>query len=250
MTRVHPVAAQGFARAAAAYDRGRPSYPREALDWLVRQAGLGAGDRVVDVGAGTGKLSAGLVQIGLEVIAVEPLAEMRAVLSERLPSVRILDATAEELPLEAGSVAAVVAAQAYHWFAADAALTEFHRVLRAGGTLALVWNARDRQEPLWRELDSIIGRYRDSIPKPESADWRRSLAATGLFRTAGRATFPNVQRLDVESFIDRIASMSFVSALAEAEREAVLERVRRLAERAGGPLELSHTTEIDVFERL
>src|SRR3954468_12871644 len=132
---LHPLAQQ-FAGVADAYDRGRPGYPAEAVTIAAREFELHARDRVMDLGAGTGKLTATLVAAGLDVVAVEPLAEMRA----RLPAVEVVAATAEDLPFADGSLAAAFSADAFHWFDPDAAAAELHRVLRPHGGVALMWH--------------------------------------------------------------------------------------------------------------
>src|SRR6187401_1351234 len=113
---LHPIAERGFGSTVDAYRRGRPSYPAEAVAWLATGLRLGTGGTVVDVGAGTGKFSALLVPTGAEVIAVEPLAAMRQGFAGDLPSVKVLEGSAEALPLADGSADAIVAAQAFHWF--------------------------------------------------------------------------------------------------------------------------------------
>ncbi|MBI3690304.1 MAG: class I SAM-dependent methyltransferase, partial [Mycolicibacterium aromaticivorans] len=130
-----------FGSEAAAYERGRPSYPPEAIDWLLPP---GARD-VLDLGAGTGKLTTRLVERGLDVVAVDPLAEMLELLSSALPDTPALLGTAEQIPLPDNSVDAVLVAQAWHWFDPEQAVAEVARVLRPGGRLGLVWNARDER---------------------------------------------------------------------------------------------------------
>src|SRR2546421_8267168 len=129
---MHPVAAAGFASAADVYERARPSYPEEAVAWMAERTGLVAGRTVVDVGAGTGKLTRLLPATGARVIAIEPVAEMRA----KLDGIDALDGTAEDLPLSNGCADVVTVAQALHWFDLDRALPELHRVLRPDGYLA------------------------------------------------------------------------------------------------------------------
>src|SRR4051812_13713682 len=134
---VHRVAAQGFAAAGQVYERGRPDYPPEAIACLVTHLRIGPGSTVVDVGAGTGKLTQLLLDTGAQVTAVEPVADMRLAFARPLPGVPILEGTAEALPLASGTADALVAGAAFHWFDGPAALREIHRVLRPGGGLGL-----------------------------------------------------------------------------------------------------------------
>ena len=145
---VHEVAL-GFDSTAAAYERGRPDYPPAAVEALVEALAIGPASTVVDLGAGTGKLTRLLVPTGARVVAVEPLAGMRAELATAVRGVEVLDGTAEAMPLGDGRADAVVAAQAFHWFADHQSLSEIHRVLRPGGGLGLVWNVRDQSVPGW-----------------------------------------------------------------------------------------------------
>jgi ubiquinone/menaquinone biosynthesis C-methylase UbiE len=136
---VHRAAATGFARSVEAYERGRPDYPPEAIAYLQRELELRAGRTVVDLAAGSGKLTRQLVALRCEVIAVEPVDEMRAAIGA---GIRTLEGTAEAIPLPDASADAVTVAQAFHWFDGPKALAEIARVLRPGGALALVWNRR------------------------------------------------------------------------------------------------------------
>ncbi len=141
MTRSRQQRSLSFGAEAAAYERGRPSYPPEAIDWLLPP---GARD-VLDLGAGTGKLTTRLVERGLGVVAVDPIPEMLELLSNSLPDTPALLGTAEEIPLPDDSVDAVLVAQAWHWFDPERAVKEVARVLRPGGRLGLVWNTRDER---------------------------------------------------------------------------------------------------------
>ena len=241
MSRIHDAAAVGFARGAEAYELGRPGYPAEALDPLR----LSREVTVLDLAAGTGKLTRPLVASGARVIAVEPVAEMRAALPA---SVEALDGTAEAIPLDDGSVDLVTVAQAFHWFDGDAALVEIHRVLRPGGRLALVWNRRVEGAPLNLALDAIVEPHRHGTPTHRGEAWRAAFDRTTLFGPLDGHVCANEQMLDADGLEARVASISFIASLPAGEREDVLERVRELA--ADGPVVMPYRTEVLVCERL
>jgi ubiquinone/menaquinone biosynthesis C-methylase UbiE len=140
---VHPKAAVGFARAAEAYERGRATFPAAAVEAILAEVGAAPERTLLELGAGTGKLTRALTGSGARVIALEPVAEMRARLADTAPDAEPLDAVAEAIPLDDAGVDAVIVAQAYHWFDPEAATSEVARVLRPGGAVALVWNRRD-----------------------------------------------------------------------------------------------------------
>jgi SAM-dependent methyltransferase len=242
---LHPAASGGFARSAGAYERGRPGYPPAAVDFLVARLRLGPGRVVVDLAAGTGKLTRPLLATGAEVAAVEPVAEMRAALP---PGARALDGTAEAIPLDPASADAVTVAQAFHWFDADAALTEIHRVLRPGGALALVWNRRRMDDPLNRAVEELIAPHRGDTPAFRADAWRAAFERTELFGPLEEHKFPNEQLLDADGLVDRVASISFIATLEEAERAEVLRAVRALA--GDGVVTVPHDTEVQLSERL
>ena len=208
---------------------------------------LGPARTVVDVGAGTGKLTRALLPSGAELIAVEPVAAMRNVLERELPIARALDGTAESLPLPNAAADAIVVGQAFHWFDAPAALREFHRVLRPGGRLGLVWNLRDRRQALQRAIDEITEPLRGDTPAQWGDKWREAPELGGLFSSEAELKVPFELELDANTFLDRIASISFIAALDDARREGVMERVRTLA--AGHPEPWSYVTEVYVYER-
>jgi SAM-dependent methyltransferase len=244
MTDVHPAASVGFARSAAAYERGRPGYPPAAIDFLAARLRLGPGRTVVEVAAGTGKLTRPLLATGAEVIAVEPVADMRAALPA---AARGIDGTAEAMPLATASADAVAVAQAFHWFDGDAALTEIHRVLRPGGALALVWNRRRMNDPLNQAIEELIGPYRGHTSAFHSGAWRAAFERTELFGPLEERVFPNDQSLDADGLADRIASVSFIAALDEKERTKVLGAARALA--GADRVTIRQDTEVQVADR-
>jgi SAM-dependent methyltransferase len=242
---VHPTAAQGFAASAEAYQRGRPGFPAEAIEFLVARLHLGSGRSVVDLAAGTGRFTRPLLATGSDVVAVEPVAEMRAALPD---GARALEGTAEAIPLPAASADAVTVAQAFHWFDGDAALAEIHRVLRPGGALALVWNRRRTEDRINREIGELIEPHRGDAPAHRSNAWRRAFERTRLFGPLEEREFDHEQELDADGLADRVGSISFIATLDAAERERVLRAARALA--GDGRVTLRYVTEVQVCDRL
>jgi SAM-dependent methyltransferase len=242
VSELHP-ATRGFA-AADVYERGRPDYPWAAVESLAERLDLRPGRTVLDLAAGTGKLTRLLVPTGANVIAVEPLPEMRAELERHAPSVLSLAGTAERIPLADGHVDAVTVASAFHWFDADAALSEIRRVLRPGGGLALIWNARDERSPLQLALSEVVDPLRGSTPNRRIRDWRSFLEESGLFDRTERLLFENAQLVDEDGLVARVLSISFIGALPLDERREVEERVRALARTAERPIRLPYMTEL------
>ena len=243
---VHEAASRGFDREAAAYERGRPEYPGEAIAWLVKQAGLATGRVVADIGAGTGKLTRALAISGATLIAVEPVAGMREILARRVPQARVIDATAEDLPLADASVDLVVVGQAFHWFDGRRALAEFARVLKRDGRLAIVYNRRDREDPLMRELERIMVPYRRDTPS-HRGEWREAFKREGSFALAGEVAVPFVELRHRAELVDRVVSVSFIAALPDAEKSAVRAEVQALA--GESPVELRYISEVTLYKR-
>jgi SAM-dependent methyltransferase len=224
---VRALRAASFGSVAEAYERARPGYPDEAVSWLLGKRPL----TVVDVGAGTGKLTRQLVAAGHEVVAVEPLAEMRAQLRAVVPEARALAGSAEAIPLPSQSADAVVAAQAFHWFDDERALPEIARVLRSGGVLGLIWNMRDDSVEWMARLSALLGAERIEYAGYPS----EIVARSGLFEPVEHRTFPFSQRFDRETLRALVASRSYVATLAPDERETLLAAVDRIYDDAAGP---------------
>jgi SAM-dependent methyltransferase len=237
VTPIHDVAASGFSRAAAEYERGRPDYPPALLEPLQLSPEL----VVLDLAAGTGKLTRLLATSGATVIAVEPVAEMRAALPA---SGQVLDGTAEQIPVGAGTADLVTVAQAFHWFDGDAALAEIHRVLRPGGRLALVWNRRIEDAPVNVAIEAILAPYSAGVPTHRRDEWRGAFDRTTLFGPLEEHVFANEQVLDADGIADRVGSISFVASLPDEQRAEVLSAARALA--ADGPVTIPYRTELQV----
>jgi SAM-dependent methyltransferase len=228
--------ATSFAHVADSYERGRPGYPDEAVRWLV-------GDEpcdVVDLGAGTGKLTRSLVALGHRVTAIEPLPEMLEHIPATAPGASAILGNAEVIPLPDGFADVVTVAQAFHWFDHSAALPEVARVLRSEGRLAMVWNIRDDAEPWVADLSTTLG--------PESiaaGDVNAPIDESGLFGPVETATFRFTQVLDRETMLDLVVSRSYCAKLPPAEREPILDAVAQLFDEheADGKIELPYVTE-------
>jgi SAM-dependent methyltransferase len=231
--RIAAAAADGFGRGAEAYEQSRPSYPSDAVEVIVERAAIGPGSRVLDLAAGTGKLTRLLSATGADVVAVEPVAAMRAELEAAQPGVEALDGTAEAIPLPDASVDAVTVAQAFHWFDPPAALAEIARVLRPGGTLVLVWNTRDRSVDWVRRFGELLvdGDGDRPFDRYHTVDYPAVVAegGAGAFGPVEEWSTSWVQAFDADLLVARAASVSVVASLPEADRQVVLDRIRDLA---------------------
>jgi SAM-dependent methyltransferase len=214
--------ARSFARVADEYERGRPGYPREAIEWLLGSEPL----EVLDLGAGTGKLTEALLEGGHRVIAVEPLEEMRAILAARLPGADALEGTAEDLPLRDASVDAVTVGAAFHWFDERAALAEIERVLRPPGVFGLLGNAFDASLPWVARVREILGP--PAIERP--GHWPSVDDLGERFAEVEDREFPHEQRIERASLRDLASSRSSLAIMDGDEREGVLTNLDRLWE--------------------
>jgi SAM-dependent methyltransferase len=215
------VFARSFGSQADRYDRVRPSYPAAALELVL--GGAGRLGRILDVGAGTGKLTAALLDRGAEVLAVEPDPLMLAVLADRLPQVRALAGSAERIPLPDGSVDAIVAGQAFHWFQRPEADRELARVLRPGGVLGLLWNLPDRS------VEWVPKLYQAS--RKHELPWSRQFDELDreLFTGPHQASVPTVHRLPGPGGLrDLVHTWSWVITRSQSEQDAIDDRIRIL----------------------
>ena len=245
---VDPRAATGFSAAADAYELGRPSYPREALALLARELGLTPASTVLDLAAGTGKLTRGLMLFTGRVVAVDASEGMLGMLRKQLPAADARVGTADAIPLPDGSVDAVVVGEAFHWFGTEDACREIARVLRPGGGLALLWNrARPAgaQQPWQPALEALSSPYREaagSFPA-EGERWKRAIQRTGLFEPLDEAEVEHTHEASPDALVALVASWSWIANLAPEERDSLLGKVRDLV--ADQPrLSLSYRTEL------
>lgn len=225
-----------FGAAAEAYDEHRPDYPRDAIRWALAPVADGGGADglsglpVLDLGAGTGKLTAQLVRLGAAVTAAEPDAAMLSALRRRLPSVPALEGRAESIPLPDGSVRAVLCGQSMHWFGLERSLPEIARVLAPGGVLAALWNTDDDQ------ADWVAGLHAaaEGSAGPTVSDHRAPTVAAGFREASGAASFgpaeisdfPHGYRRTADSLVAAVATHSRLLVMAPGERERVLGQVR------------------------
>jgi len=208
--------ARSFGPVAAAYDRGRPSYPRQAAEWLVP----GQARTVLELGAGTGKLTARLVELGHDVHASDPDEGMLDVLSARVPGASTKVGVAEEIPVNDRSVDAVVCGGSFHWFDHERAMPEIARVLKPGGHIAITWNQRDERIPWVRRLGAVLGEAGHDFDSSYDV-----LASSGFFGFVEETSFKHWQDINRESIVDLALSRSDIASMEEGERTAKLAEV-------------------------
>lgn len=228
MTGVHTSAQRGFSTQAVTYAQGRPDYPRQLTGWLAETLRVDAQSNVIDLGAGTGKFTRLLSTLAPTLTAVEPVAAMGAQLTRLLPDVRLVNGTAESIPLPSGSADAVVCAQAFHWFSTEAALAEIYRVLKPAGRLGLVWNVRDESVDWVAAITDIITPYEGDTPRFHTGRWRE--AFTGEYFSEPELTCFSYSHVGSpqEVIMDRFLSVSFIAALADGPKAAVTAQLQTL----------------------
>ncbi|UGT55464.1 class I SAM-dependent methyltransferase [Nocardia asteroides] len=214
--------ARSFGTQAAVYAEHRPDYALAAIRWALEPVGAIEAPAVLDLGAGTGKLTDGLLAVGAEAVAVEPDASMRAEFVRRYPAVTILAGTAEEIPLPDDSVDAVVAGQAFHWFEQSRAFPEIARVLRPGGVFAAFWNIEDGAVE-WVAGLQRVARSEASTPSPPPDE---PLPSHPLFAPFEKAVFAHAQRRTVDSLVETLGTHSHTVVIPADQRAALLGRIR------------------------
>lgn len=235
--------ATAFDLAAAEYERGRPAYAETAIERLAAELKLAPSSTVIDLAAGTGKLTRDLVRRFERVIAIEPLAQMRDELRRGVPGAEAIEGTAEAMPVGGGCADAVVVAQAFHWFDGRRALDEIARVLRPRGGLGLLWNTtpwEHREGPWFALVDDVLERGRadlSTLRRHASGRWLEAFEGETRFEPLADATLENTRRMSREEFLDGFASRSYVAALEAADRDQLLADIAALLERPDAPVE-------------
>jgi SAM-dependent methyltransferase len=244
-----------FSGLANLYARCRPDYPAAAIDFVIQHCGLAGGSLLVDVGSGTGISSRQFAERGLRVLGIEPNGDMRRQASEDITAeltFEARDGRAEATGLADSSADSVVAAQAFHWFDADAALREFSRILRPGGWVVLMWNERDETDPATAAYGNVVGRSKEarSVEGPRRQA-RKVLGTCPLFHGAEQRLFRHTQTVDEEGLLGRAFSASYAPREA-GERETFAAALREVFARfqQRGAMQLKYLTSVDVAERI
>jgi len=234
---LHPLAAH-FVEVADSYERGRPGYTPAVAEAIAAELHLASGARVLDLAAGTGKLTRALLGVGLDVIAVEPQAQLREILTARVGAERVLDGVAEEIPLPTASVHAVTVADAFHWFDHAAALREIRRVLVLGGGLAVLRILPDWRGASWaHQVGTLIAELRPDHPQFDGPRWQDVAQAEG-WTPPREITLTMIQPADPEQVLDYIASMSWIAAMPEDRREETVVKIGEIIRAGETPDEL------------
>jgi SAM-dependent methyltransferase len=225
---------------ATSYERGRPEYAPAAVGALAAELELTPGARVLDLGAGTGKLTRALLAWGLDVVAVEPLAPLRDVLAGAVGAQRVLEGRAEAIPLPDSCVAAVTVADAFHWFDAPAALAEIARVLVPGGGLAVIATVPDLGNVPWGdELGALVAATRPEHPHFDGPSWQDAVREAGGWGAPREIRVSSPQVIEAARMVDWLASFSWIAAMERSRREQTLKRGAELFARGPSRVEIS-----------
>lgn len=224
---------------AVEYDRGRPEYPLAVIGALGAELGLAPGARVLDLGAGTGKVSRALLAVGFDVLAVEPLAPLRELLAQSIGAERVLEGTAEAIPVADASVNAVTIGDAFHWFDQRAALAEIARVLRPGGGLAILITLPDWSGASWaHEVGQLVMESRPDHPHFDGPPWHEAVRAAGGWSDPVEITVKVPQATSPDRIVAHLASISWIAGMTDDERQSFLGRIRALIDAGETPPEL------------
>ena len=242
---VHEAAAIGYARDTDRYHRGRPRYHTDLVKRVAERYGEGT---VVELGAGTGIFTRQLTDLGVSVVALEPVISMRRTLTEVVPEADVRVGAAENIPLSDNAVDSVVASQSFHWFDYRPALDEIYRTLRVGGHLVTVWNVRDESVAWVKAYTDIIDRYADpDVPRYRNMTWRRAINADARFAPVDEWRMANPFPTSVDGVVDRALSTSFISPLSQEKQRVVAEAIRALVEPLGSAIEFPYVSQLQAW---
>ncbi|MGI8802629.1 MAG: class I SAM-dependent methyltransferase [Solirubrobacteraceae bacterium] len=241
--KIHPLAAQ-FAEVAGAYERGRPEYAPAVIGALAAELKLAPGARILDLAAGTGKLTRTLLAGGFDVIAVEPLDALRRAMVASVGAERVREGRAEKIPLPDASVYAVTVADAFHWFDQAAAMSEIRRVLRSGGGLAVIHTAPDWGDAPWaHDLGRLMNGLRPPHPHYDGPSWREALGGSGGWSAPWEVRVTTRQAVTAEQLLDYLASISWIAAMPAEHRADTLAQAAAILSRGEAPGEIAvHVT--------
>jgi SAM-dependent methyltransferase len=246
---LHPLA-ERFAEVADAYERGRPEYPPAVAGVIAAELHVSEAALVLDLAAGTGKLTRALLGIGLDVVAVEPQSSLRELLAESIGSERVREGLAEAIPLPDESVAAVTVADAFHWFDHGVALAEIRRVLRPGGGLAVLSTVPDWGGASWaHEVGTLMAGLRPEHPYFDGPPWQDTVRSAGDWSAPREIRVTTMQPAVPERIPDYLASMSWVAALPEDQRAETLAQIDAIVSAGETPAELPVHVVIDLTTR-
>lgn len=244
---VHRSAAEGFGREAATYQRARPTYHP---DLVARFLDRYSSDQVLEIGAGTGIFTNEIAGPGTSIVAVEPVEEMRLRLAEEAPDVDVRAGTAGNLPVDDGSVGTVVVAQSFHWFDYEAALDDIHRVLRPGGYLVTVWNVKSGDEPWFKRYMEIVDRHAGDTPRHADMRWRVAIDKDPRYESVDDWKADHPRPTDKAGVVSRALSTSFIAALPDVEREAVVSDLMRALQTVEEPIQFPYRAELQAWQKI
>lgn len=217
---LHPAAQTGFSSAAELYQKARPNYPQELVNWLTEELQITAQSTVIDLGSGTGKFLSYLKQVTTNIIAVEPIAEMLEQLKIVHPEIQTQQASSHDILLESHSIDVILCAQSFHWFANIETLQEIHRLLKNQGHLGLVWNQRDETVDWVKALADFLKKYEAGTPRFHSNEWQNVFQNQNLFAFNSKKVFLQHHIGTVENVVSqRLLSTSFIAAMPKQQQD-------------------------------
>jgi SAM-dependent methyltransferase len=244
---VHDAAATGYSRGTDRYHRSRPTYHPDLVRRVIDRYGSGT---VVEHGAGTGIFTRQVTELGLKVIAIEPVYSMRDALTTGMPDADVRVGSAENIPLDDDTVDTVIASQSFHWFDYRPALDEIHRVLRLGGHLVTVWNVRDNSVDWVAACTAVLDRYAGEAPRHRSMTWRRAINSDSRFGSVDEWRIDNPFPTDLEGVIDRTLSTSFIAPLSPERQNEVTDQIEAIVEPLGASFDYPYVSQLQAWRTI